>query len=71
MEKVITKKWMGAAPETCDLCGNKLHKVFFDAKTSRGPWGILCLPCFAMEGGALGTGAGQKYSLTTGEKLGG
>jgi hypothetical protein len=60
------KKWNGTAPTHCDLCNNPLSKVFFDAKTVHGPWGILCMPCNAMSG----AGIGQKYDLKTLVKLG-
>lgn len=51
-------------PGSCDVCGGKLAKVMYDAKTRNGQWGCLCHDCFHREGGKLGTGLGQKYHWT-------
>jgi hypothetical protein len=41
----------------CDLCGTP---ALYDARTSAGPWGFLCGPCWDRAGvGQLGTGHGQ------------
>ena len=49
-------------PENCDVCGAKLAKAMYDAKTSNGQWGCICEACFRSEGGTLGAGRGQKYT---------
>lgn len=36
----------------------------YDAKTTEGPWGYLCEPCFAVHGVGLGTGLGQRLVVT-------
>lgn len=38
-----------------------LTEVYFDAKTSMGPWANMCQACFYRYGIKLGTGFGQKY----------
>lgn len=66
------KKWMGSKPEACDLCRSKFGKVFYDANVPWAQrWGLVCQKCFSHYGCKLGTGAGQKYSTETLEKLGG
>lgn len=65
------KKWMSAAPTNCDVCSYNLGKFFVDGKTRPGPWGILCEECHAKVGCGLGEGRGQKYLLSTLEKVGG
>lgn len=67
----MAKKWMGSKPVKCDLCGGELEDVFYDARTTSGPWGILCSMCFAVHGVGIGTGMGQIYNLNTLEKLAG
>ena len=63
------KYWLSTKPDVCDVCDQELKVVFFDAKTKMGPWGILCKDCFERVGIGLGLGLGQKYDLTTLEKL--
>lgn len=55
------KMWVGPAPQTCDICDTPLTKVFVDGKTTRGPWGCLCLNCHRLSGCGLGLGKGQQY----------
>jgi len=57
-------KWHGSIPTSCDLCGRKIENEFFDGKTFRGPWGILCPRCHEAAGVGVGTGRGQRYLLT-------
>ena len=64
-------KWCGTKPEKCDICGGKFKKVFYDAKTVHGPWGLLCGDCHANYGYGLGMGRGQMYNLKTLNKIGG
>lgn len=75
------KKWMGGAPDHCDICkldlvdalGEHSATHFVDGKTVYGPWGIMCVgpnrpngkDCFTTHGVGLGTGLGQKYDMTT------
>lgn len=73
MEK---KKWMGDAPEKCDLCGRRFgtlfpggRTIFIDGRTKQGPWGLLCGPCHCDHGVGLGEGDGQMYDLETREKI--
>jgi len=56
--------WCGPAPERCDSCRLAVRDRFFDARTVKGPWGILCWPCHenpAIGLGKLGPGFGQQY----------
>ena len=62
-------KWYGTLPKNCDLCKNKLEKVFIDGKTKFGPWAIMCESCFEINGVGLGVGKGQKYSIPKGQKI--
>jgi hypothetical protein len=59
MEEI--KKWMGAAPETCDICGTAIRDDFVDGRMRRGPWANMCLLCHALKGVGFGTGRGQHY----------
>lgn len=52
-------------PERCDVCGDALRSVMYDARTTFGPWGNLCSVCFAKVGVGLGTGLGQRYERQT------
>lgn len=65
----IQGKWMGLRPSHCDKCTQELHGQFVDGRTKMGQWGILCIACFRRVGVGLGTGKGQRYDLTTLEKL--
>ena len=56
-------KWHGITPKTCDICGNKLKKVFIDGRTNLGAWAIMCEHCHRERGVGLGIGKGQKYEL--------
>jgi hypothetical protein len=55
--------WLSPPPRACDGCDDTITDVFYDAKTSMGPWGLLCDRCFTHGPGLgkLGTGLGQKY----------
>jgi hypothetical protein len=66
-------KWIGEVPEKCEACGQPFTgNVFFDAAVGvRRIWGLVCLTCHTLSGHGLGTGKGQKYDLTTREKLDG
>jgi hypothetical protein len=55
--------WLSPPPELCDTCQLPIHHVFYDMKTTMGPWGCLCVAC-AMFGpgiGRTGPGLGQRY----------
>jgi hypothetical protein len=66
----IEQKWMGAKPDSCNLCGEKLGAgQFVDGKTIFGPWAIMCPACHDLSGVGLGTGLGQKYDGFTLKKL--
>jgi hypothetical protein len=58
--------WCGDPPAQCDACRQqpRVAEKFFDARTVRGPWAILCWPCHENPHiglGKLGTGFGQRY----------
>lgn len=61
----------------CDTCGTKIGNKFYDARTSLGPWAIMCPSCHHLGPGLgrLGTGYGQEYTKIEGgdryEKTGG
>ena len=63
------KRWIGNAPEKCDLCGEDLRDIFVDgAIGTRNPfpkWGIMCPRCHEERGVGLGAGKGQAYDLET------
>lgn len=61
--------WSGPRPEVCDLCGEPIEGVFYDACIKHGPWGILDQKCMDRYGVGLGTGMGQKYDAITLQKL--
>jgi hypothetical protein len=58
-------KWIGSDTK-CDLCLRPFTRsdgeLLYDARTSQGPWGVLCTDCFATNGIGLGTGFGQEYT---------
>lgn len=54
-------------PKNCDVCGQKLTSVMYDARTHSGPWGCLCPTCYRVHGVGLGTGKGQKYERQDGK----
>ena len=64
-------KWRGSKPSKCDLCGTDLKEAtcFYDFRTVHGSWALGCEVCFTSMGCGLGTGKGQKYSITTLEKI--
>lgn len=62
-------KWLGPAPTHCDICRVKLQKEFVDGRTAFGPWAIMCNGCHRDQKIGLGTGCGQRYNLTTLEKI--
>jgi hypothetical protein len=65
----MAKKWISETPVICEMCSKHLVGVFIDGKTRLGPWAIMCATCHEQVGYGLGLGKGQKYSLTTLEKL--
>lgn len=70
MTKEKPKKWLGIVPTKCDLCRGKFRDGhFIDGKTVYGSWAIMCTTCHSHSGDGLGTGRGQKYLLTTLEKV--
>ena len=61
--------WLSKIPEKCDLCGGKIGRVFYDAKTPYGPWALVCHRCYTAHKMATGVGRGQKYETKTGALL--
>lgn len=61
--------WCGTKPDKCDVCRADFKGVFYDAKTTRGAWAVLCHNCFHGESGLgrLGVGLGQEYTWVGGE----
>lgn len=59
----MEKLWLEQIPTECDICQNPIASAFFDGKTIRGPWAIMCPECHKNYGLNLGTGHGQKYVL--------
>jgi hypothetical protein len=57
-------RWLSLVPGFCDTCDGPIKKVFYDAKTSGGPWANMCKTCFNRGPGIgkLGTGLGQEYT---------
>lgn len=64
-------RWLGNKPGECDICHGPIGEgdVFYDAKTTIGPWATLDEACFHRYGIGLGTGVGQKFDWSTGDKL--
>jgi len=63
-------KWSGDT--TCDFCktdATRVGEVFYDGKTSLGPWALMCKNCFRRYGIGLGLGKGQMYDSKTKEKI--
>lgn len=54
-------KWVGAAPQVCDLCGQKFTDEFIDGRTIYGPWTFLCSECHRTKGCGFGTEKGQRF----------
>jgi hypothetical protein len=52
-------------PEFCDLCRKTLEgqRYMIDGPVDgkHGPWGCMCISCFAEQGGKIGWGYGQLY----------
>ena len=69
-KEVGNSKWLSAVPSACQACKQPFTGgVFHDAPTEPGgPWGLICEAC-SKKGKAAGATAGQKYDLTTKEKL--
>jgi hypothetical protein len=59
------KKMDVDVPETCDLCQKPITEIFFDAKTTSGPWANVCKECLTKHCRGIGLGTGQKF-----EKIG-
>jgi len=73
MPELKPKVWNGGDIDVCDICESPITQEFVDGATCRGPWAIMCLGCFRMEGRGLGLGKGQYYELSEGQfvKVGG
>ncbi len=56
-EAIPGKAVLLSEPSRCSLCPNPVALV--DGKTKYGPWGNMCIPCFAKNGIGLGVGRGQ------------
>lgn len=54
------KKWSGLVLE-CDICNERLDKIFIDGRTIYGPWANMCPICHQKYGVGLGLGKGQIY----------
>lgn len=66
----MASKWHGTEPTKCQLCWQPFKQWFYDCLIpSSYQWGLICTQCFKDHGCKTGTGLGQKYSLTTLEKL--
>lgn len=57
--------------QECDIChGNlKAGTMFYDGRTTFGPWAWMCVKCFHVHGSGVGLGLGQEYDSTTNEKI--
>lgn len=51
--------WFGET--VCDICGEEISDILYDAKIREGCWATLCESCWNVHGIGLGTGKGQKY----------
>lgn len=63
-------KWFGET--ICDFCSKDAREInpkFYDGKTKRGPWALMCAVDFFKHGIGLGTGKGQAYDSKTLEKV--
>ena len=70
--RISATKWMGSTK--CDICGRgfaEVGKVFYDGKTIKGSWAVMCRECFTEYRVGVGTGRGQMYDSKTLEKVGG
>lgn len=56
-------------PTHCDYCHQELKDFVVDGATPWGQWGNFCLACTKRLTIKLGVGRGQKFSLTTGQKV--
>lgn len=65
------KKWHGAWPTICNMCGDWLpdNSYFVDGADQQGHWGLFCPACVQDYNIKLGTGRGQKYDSKTLVKL--
>lgn len=57
------KYWIGDVPDKDDF-GDEIIGVFIDGATIYGPWAFMTPANHSIYGQGLGTGRGQKYSLT-------
>lgn len=65
------KRWLSDFSK-CDICHGEIRgkvSYFVDGATIYGPFALMCPTCHEKFGRGLGTGKGQKYDGTTGEKL--
>ena len=60
---------MSTELKTCDLCGERDLKVYFDASipTHRGRWANVCHVCFLEHNCKLGLGRGQQFIFAEGK----
>ena len=68
------KKWLGKAPERCNICELPLdgQGYFIDGRIKGyTTWAIMCTDCHILFGVGLGLGYGQKYDRATLEKVAG
>ena len=54
-------EWLSTPPVECQLCGESITQVFYDARTFVGPWACVCPACFHLSCVGLGLGRGQRY----------
>jgi hypothetical protein len=64
-------KWLGST--ICNICNKDAVEVsehFYDMRTKKGPWALLCEECRTTYGiSTLGMGFGQRYLSATKEKV--
>ena len=54
-------RWIGDAPEQCDLCRTPLLHEFYDVRLLNGSWANTCHRCWQVYGTGLGEGVGQHF----------
>lgn len=47
------KAWRGSTPK-CEFCGKTALPRFVDAKTRHGPWALMCMTCYKIQGMPIG-----------------
>lgn len=53
--------WQGTEPARCEISGQRITAVFYDAKLPAAGWAIMGLEAFARLRCETGTGHGQRY----------